>query len=178
MLQKLWRIYYYASSGEDYSCFSIIDNDLNDCAHYELLSLQCFSTSGLRIYNDGGAKTRLQKTKDIANYTLVKKFLHVCTVKPYNCSKCPKCKRTMLTLEALGVLSSYRAVFNVDYFNAHKPEYYIWLYNQHNAGDAMNEPVYQEFAKRADFNAIIDDAFRKPSLIHRIKNRIRNMIKN
>ena len=53
MLQKLWKVYYYASSGMDYSTFSLSDLE---CAHYELLSLQCFSTSGIRIYSETGAK--------------------------------------------------------------------------------------------------------------------------
>ena len=178
MLQKLWKIYYYASTGIDYSMFSIISNDTKDAGLYELLSLQCFSTSGLRIYNDGGTKTRLQKTKEIANYPLVQKYLHVCTTKPYNCSVCPKCKRTILSLEALGVLDRFREVFDVDYFYSHKHEYYIWLYNQHMSGDAMNEPVYLIFAARKDFIDIINEAFRKPPFIRRIKNKINKVFKN
>lgn len=176
MLQKLWKVYYYASSGFDYSTFSVVDNDIKSADRYELLSLQCFSTSGLRIYNEGGAKTRLQKTKELLNYPLVQRYLHVCTTKPYNCSVCPKCKRTMLTMEALGALADFRTVFDVDYFYSHKREYFIWLYNQHVAGDLMNEPVYLEFVKREDFNEIISEAFRKPPLIQRIKNRIKKVV--
>ena len=178
MLQKLWRKYYLASVGIDYSNFTIINNDIIDSADYDLLTLQCFSTSGLRIYNEGGAKTRLQKTKEIASYPLVQKYLHVCTTKPYNCSVCPKCKRTILSLEALGVLDRFREVFDVDYFYSHKYEYYIWLYNQHMSGDAMNEPVYLIFAARQDFIDIINEAFRKPPFIRRIKNKINKVFKN
>ena len=68
MLQKLWKKYFYASSGLDYSNFSIVSNDLYDCARYELLTLQCFSIEGLRIYSEGGEKSRIDKTADIVDY--------------------------------------------------------------------------------------------------------------
>lgn len=171
MLQKLWRVYYYASVGVDYSCFSIIDNDIHDCSYYELLSLQCFSTSGLKIYNDGAAKMRLQKTKEIVDYPIVQKYLHVCTSKPYNCSRCPKCKRTILTLDVLGVLDRFEEVFDIEYFKKNKSEYYLWLFLQHKKKDAIIEPVYLLYRKRSDFRKSIP-----PALIRACFNKIKYSI--
>lgn len=151
MLQKLWKIYYYGSSGYDYSIFTLKDNDVLSADHYELLSLQCFSTSALRIYSEGGASTRLEKTQKIIDKPLVHKYLHVCTTKPYNCGICGKCRRTLVTLDLYDVLESYRAVFDIDYYYKHKKEYYSWLCFTHFNHDAMNEPVYQSFLQRENF---------------------------
>lgn len=151
MLQKLWKIYYYASSGIDYGHFSMKDAE---CAHYELLSLQCFSTSGLRIYSEGGEKQRLDKTKDIVDFRPAQKYLHVCLTKPTNCGVCPKCRRTLLTLDMLGKLDNFKESFDIEYYKSHKEEYYKWLVLQHLAGDEMNEPVYQSFKKIPEFKTI------------------------
>lgn len=62
-LQKLWRVFYYGSSGYDFKDFNIKDNDEKDSAYYELLSLQMFSTSMLRIYSEGGRKLGMRKQK-------------------------------------------------------------------------------------------------------------------
>ena len=171
-MQKMWKVYYYASSGYDYSTFTIIDNDNNSSDRYELLSLQCFSTSGLKIYNEGGAKTRFQKIVEIIHDPYAQKYLHVCTSKPYNCSVCPKCKRTLVALDLLDALDSFSDVFDIEYYKKNRKDYYLWLYNQHKAGDLMNEPVYLEFIKRDDFNKVIQEATKKPSFKKRLKSTI------
>lgn len=177
MMQKMWKVYYYASSGYDYSTFTIIDNDNNSSARYELLSLQCFSTSGLKIYNEGGAKTRFQKIVEIIHDPYAQKYLHVCTSKPYNCSVCPKCKRTLVALDLLDALDSFSDVFDIEYYKKNRKDYYLWLYNQHQAGDLMNEPVYLEFIKRDDFNKVIQEATKKPSFKKRLKSKIRRTLR-
>lgn len=148
MLQKLWKIYYYASSGIDYSKFSL---SAMDPAHYELLSLQCFSTSGIRIYSEGGEKERLDKTKDIVDFKPAQKYLHVCLAKPYNCGVCSKCRRTLVTLDLLDKLDNFKNVFDIEYYKRNKDDYYKWLASQHSMGDEMNEPVYQGLLERAEF---------------------------
>ena len=144
-LQKLWGIYYYGSSGLDLSSFSIKENDKHDCANYELLSLSCFSTKNLTIYSDGAAESRLEKTKDIYKDKLVKKYLHTCLKQAYNCSKCDKCKRTLLSLYALTEdLSDYKEIFDIDYFYEHLEEYFEWLYIEHQFDSEMAEPIYNQ----------------------------------
>ena len=73
-LQKLWGIYYYGSSGMGIDQFSVKDNDKKDCESYELLSLDCFSTSKLKIYSEGMCQNRLEKTEDIYQHDLLKKY--------------------------------------------------------------------------------------------------------
>lgn len=154
-LQKMWKTYYLASVGLDYSKFSIINNDTEDSAHYDLLTLQCFSTSGLRIYSEGGEKTRLEKTKDIADMEIARRYLHVCVRKTFNCGTCTKCRRTLLTLDLLDKLDDFSAVFDIKYYKENKKEYYEWLCCQHYHGDEMNEPVYQGLYKRKEFRDMI-----------------------
>lgn len=146
-MQKMWRVYFYGSSGYDFSCFNLKNNDQDDCAFYELLSLDCFSTRSLKIYSEGGAQTRLEKTADIVDYDIARKYLHVCTRKSTNCGICPKCRRTMLTLDALGKLDDFAHVFDVAYYRAHRREYLLWLYEMHRQNDEMNAPTYKRMKK-------------------------------
>lgn len=155
MLQKYWKTYYYASSGYDFSSFDLKDNDLNDPSHYELLSLYCFSTSSIKIYSDGGEKTRLEKTKKVIEYNLAHEYLHVCTIKPFNCGECPKCRRTLTTLDALNALENFKKVFNITEYENRKKDYYNWLWEQHYLKDEMNEPTYLELKKRKNFKVSI-----------------------
>ena len=155
MMQRFWKIYYLASNGIDYAGFSLEDNDLQSSSHYDLLTLQCFSTSGLKILCDGGEKSRLEKTIDISDYEPARKYLHVCTSKPYNCGQCPKCIRTLLTLDLIGKLDDFRLVFNVDEYVQNREKHYRWLYLQHKKHDLMQEPVYLEFNKRSDFKRTV-----------------------
>lgn len=168
MLQKLWKTYYYASDGIDFRCFSLADFS---SAHYDLLSLQCFSTSSLHIYSEGGEKTRLEKLQDIADFEPAQQYLHVCIKNPYNCGVCSKCRRTLVALDLLGKLDNFRNVFDIDYYKEHKGEYYSWLAYQHSTGDLMNEPVYQGMIERPEFKKYaIVEKIKKP--LRKIKNKL------
>ena len=152
MLQKYWKTYFYASSGYDFSAFNLKNNDLEDCAEYELLSLQAFSTSAIRIYSDGGARKKKKKTKELGNFSIAQKNLHVCINKPINCGVCPKCMRTILALDALNMLDDFKMVFDIEYYYKNKNIYYKWLWKQHILHDKMNEETYQIIKKRNDFH--------------------------
>lgn len=152
-LQKLWKTYYYGSSGRDFSEFSIINNAGESSAKYELLSLPCLSTHNLHLYSEGGSKNRLEKTITIADDELVQKYLHVCITSGHNCGVCLKCKRTLLTLDALGKLEKYDKVFDINYYKKHKTGYLRWLYVHHRNDDEMVEAIYQALKK--DINLFI-----------------------
>ena len=154
MLKKFWSKYYLASVGLDYSDFTIIDNDLEDSAHYDLLTLQCFSTSGIIIYSESGEKTRIEKTMNISDFAPANKHLHVCVNKPYNCNVCTKCRRTLVSLDAIGKLDNFQEVFDIRYYKENINDYYKWLVRQHLNHDLMNEPVYQKLLTRGSFRQI------------------------
>lgn len=144
-LQKLWNVYFYGSSGEDFTSFSLKDNDSHDAAHYELLSLDVFSTRSLKIYSEGGAVDRFDKLKEVVEYAPSYKYLHVCTSdQGPNCCHCPKCLRTLTALDALGVLDRYSESFDIDDYRKNRKDRLMWLYAQqvYDSGDKMTRPAY------------------------------------
>lgn len=75
----------------------------------------CYSSSDLIISHEGITLSRFDKTKLVAEWGLALKYLRVCNKTELyqagrmNCGKCEKCVRTMLALEALGVLKKTSA---------------------------------------------------------------------
>jgi len=72
----------------------------------------CFSSSGLELRHEGFGRTRFEKTAEIADWEVARRYLLVCFEGPLpegqlNCGKCEKCLRTMTALLALGVLGSF-----------------------------------------------------------------------
>ena len=146
-MQKLWQTYFYGSSGYDFNSFTLTNHAQKDCSLYELLSLNCFSTRCLKIYSEGGAESRLEKTVMIADYNIAHQYLHVCTQQNNNCGICSKCRRTILCLDALGKLDKFSKVFDLQYYKKHKKEYLLWLYASHKNHDVMNNPTYNLLKK-------------------------------
>lgn len=152
VLRKLYRIYYYAS-GEPLQYFSIKDNDLYDCCLYEIYSTSMLSVSSLRIYSEASAITRYQKTVDISTYRPSYKYLNVCVFEKSNCGKCDKCIRTLLTLDAIGVLDNYKDVFNIQYYKDNKDFYLRELYKRHLINDQPQffYEIYQKLGNQISF---------------------------
>jgi hypothetical protein len=92
-------------------------HDVRDLAPYGTHPLldPYYSSSDLRIRQDGIALTRLEKTKLVAEWDVALQYLRVCNIyKRYrsdmlNCGRCEKCLRTMLALLALGKLDQTRS---------------------------------------------------------------------
>ena len=143
-LQKLWSTYFYGSSGEDFSAFSLIDNDLHNAGRYDLLTLDAFSTRSLKIYSEGGAITRFEKMKEVIEYPPSYGYLHVCNSDSGpNCGVCPKCLRTLVLLDALGALDRYAKVLPVERYRSQRPKALRWLYRQMlSNADPMLRPAY------------------------------------
>ena len=118
-LQKLFGKYYW-SSGHPFSQFNLT---IDDIAYFDLLSVQCVSNENTTFYSTGSEVTRLEKTAYISDFAVTHKYLNVCWYYLYNCSKCDKCRRTMLGLYALGKLDRYGEVFDVNYFYQNIDEY-------------------------------------------------------
>ena len=147
-LQKLLSIYYYSSAGFPLEeSFSLTDNSLAPAGKTDLLSLNCFSHSKLRLYSAGYAENRMEKTEYIADNEIVHQHLFVCARTSSNCGMCTKCRRTILSLYALGKLEKFRDAFDVDYFHKHKTEYLEWLYRKHLKKYKMTEPIYNILKK-------------------------------
>ena len=66
-----------------------------------------WSTERCEIVHDGCERNRFQKLERICNDDVVRRTLRVCWRNPdgaYNCGRCEKCLRTMISLRAIGAL--------------------------------------------------------------------------
>ena len=149
-MQKLWKTYYYASVGKSFEHFKLTNNSTQDSANYDLLTLNCFSHNNLRLYSEGGAISRLEKTQNIIDNEIVQQHLHVCISEAFNCSKCSKCMRTILSLYALDKLEFYKNVFDIDYFYKNKSKYLTWLYITYLEKDKIIAPIYKKLEKEVN----------------------------
>jgi len=180
-LQKLWGIYLFAGAG-DYSQFSLYEHDTKDCGWYDLLSLNCFSMRHLRFYSEGGVKTRGKKTIAIANESLAQEELHVCILRTDNCGKCQKCRRTMVTLDAIGKLNDFKNVFPVIYYQKNLDEYLEWLAKGFVKDDVFAIEIYNLFLKNEKYSEILDPMIKdiknkkyKNSLLYKQKSEIKSL---
>lgn len=62
-----------------------------------------YSAGGQQVEHDDILVNRFEKTQRIADHPVARAHLRVCWQPLLNCGRCPKCVRTMLALEALGV---------------------------------------------------------------------------
>jgi hypothetical protein len=68
-----------------------------------------WSSSAVTVVHDGAETTRSDKVAAIARHQVVLDHLRVCWENPggaYNCGRCEKCLRTMISLRAVGALGS------------------------------------------------------------------------
>jgi hypothetical protein len=73
-----------------------------------------WSTESLEFVHDSADVTRVQKTERVAAWPEAMQCLRVCwknTGGAYNCGRCEKCLRTMVTLEMLGALQGCADLF-------------------------------------------------------------------
>lgn len=143
VLQKLFAKYYY-SSGYEFDNSKI---DESDTAHYDILIMQCLSTENITFYSTGLETNRIGKVKEIAKFKPSYKYLNVCLKEDYNCGECEKCKRTLLELDAIGKLESYKEVFDINKFEKNKKKNIIFLLRKRRMKDIPYIEIYNEYKK-------------------------------
>ena len=118
-LQRGIRRYYLASSGHTYRQLwkFLGDGGRPDAIErVNMMLLPWLSTESLDLVDDGNLYDRSQKTVLVAGYPPAAKYLNVCyghDTLDTNCSVCPKCSRTLLTLDILGKLDDFAGVFDI-----------------------------------------------------------------
>ena len=82
-----------------------------------------FTSSRVRMLHDGAAFMRVEKTEYVARSPIAMRHLRICwkSTKGDNCGVCNNCYRTMLALEALGVLGE-SATFDRNALDLHRAE--------------------------------------------------------
>lgn len=152
MLMNQIDVYYYSTGYAD-NDFRL---DLSDSSHYDVLISQVVTYDNFKMVTSGGDVTRVQKTGYLSKFTVTQEYLDVCLKNRHdtqkgivNCSVCAKCRRTMVTLDVLGKLDGFSKVFDVDYFQNHKP-WYIGeiLYAIIIMKDLFAIEIYREMKKR------------------------------
>jgi hypothetical protein len=124
VLQGLVAKYLFAST---YTYADTHAQPYPDIAIMDAMAVHLLSTETTECILVGSQHGRVEKTELVADFPASYRFLDVCIapnagadgVRP-NCSRCYKCARTMLTLELLGKLDLYGAVFDLDYWHRHR----------------------------------------------------------
>lgn len=133
-LKKLWKVYFFASA-QPFTDFKLSENLSDDTAAYELLLMHVFSVNDFTCYCGGVKSSRVQKTKELAEFDLAKKILHPCqTQKKKNCSlpSCDKCLRGLLALDYFDKLDSMSAVFDIELYRNNRIDYFVRLVKRKN----------------------------------------------
>ena len=118
-LQRGIRRYFLASSGHTYRQLwkFLGDGGRPDAIErVNMMLLPWLSTESLDLVDDGNLYDRSAKTVLVANYPPATRYLNVCyghDTLDTNCSVCPKCARTLLTLDILGKLDDFAGVFDI-----------------------------------------------------------------
>lgn len=155
-ISKLIGTYLYSSSGGDYGDFSVREISGRDVSYADLLSLHCLSHGATFFYSAGGAKTRFEKFKYIANNPLTKKHLFSCLNQDFNCGVCIKCMRNLLTIDALGLLDEYGEVYDIQEYQERRTDALRYLVNEikfHGYSYSYLKDIYEIF-KRKEPNTI------------------------
>ena len=123
VLQNQFHRYFYASTYQYADCGVAYTDDI---ARFDPFAFHLFSTETLDCISTGGEMSRVEKTRLVATYEPSHRFLNVCVNPAFegrNCSDCFKCRRTMLTLELLGLDHLYHRVFDFKKFAGVRRQY-------------------------------------------------------
>lgn len=137
----------------------------SDPFHYENILFHNLSSENTEIIVSNPNMSRVDKTKFICGNEFVKRYLYVCqhdsivnenlneeyaqniVMDKMNCSKCFKCRRTLLTLDVLGVINEFGHVFNLNTYRKNKDKYVAYcIYTKHK--DIFNREIYELMKKK------------------------------
>ena len=131
-LQKTYGKYYYASAGLNYESLissAVEYKDIDIGAFSDPILLPLLSTESLELIPDGNQYTRTEKTIHILDYEPIKRYLNVCVSGDdthENCSVCPKCCRTMMTLSSVNRLEDFNHLFDIEKYKRSAEKKYMY----------------------------------------------------
>jgi len=142
-MQEFWESYHLGSHGCGLTPLIFDDMESQHSAFYDILTLECLSIPGLRLYSSGMSETRMEKIWALAHLKEAQTYLHVCSAESSNCMKCEKCKRTLVCLDILDRLDLFSGSFDVAYYREHRLEYLAWLCKIVDRGNLRDLLVYE-----------------------------------
>lgn len=148
-LQSIMKYYYYSST---YTLEKLSLSFMDDCAKYDLLTLNALSINGVRLFSSGINEHRIDKVKRLSEFPLSYRYLNVCIANIHNDMVCFKCIRTLLELDAVGTLDKYSSVFDVDFYRKNK-KYYLYrlFYTSQIKKDYLMQEIYPYFKEKMTF---------------------------
>lgn len=115
--------WFYASSGHGLAYVNCALTE--EPSQSDPVALPVLSTAGLTLSPHGTELRRVDKTGLVAEIPDAWTSLDVCgySLDGTNCSHCPKCLRTMFTLELLGLLDRFEPRFDLGTYREHRSDY-------------------------------------------------------
>lgn len=131
VFQKVLKRYYISNTVtyRELSKLDFTNHHVDMAETTDPIIMPLLSPDGLDILCDEAQYTRTEKTVNIANLPLAQKYLNVCVnssdehIEATNCSRCPKCLRTIMALESAGMLDKFSSVFNLAEWEKRKFRY-------------------------------------------------------
>ncbi|WP_417247634.1 hypothetical protein [Celeribacter sp.] len=110
------------------SSFAYTDNMFSgtDISKIDPILLPLLTTGAFRFVSAGASLSRQEKTRLVSTYEPAFDTLDVCIAAAEfrsdvtNCSNCPKCRRTLVALDALGRLESFKNSFDLDLYRENR----------------------------------------------------------
>ena len=126
-LEKAIRKYYVSSSNEyeEIKSFSKYMKEFDMAEFCESYLVPLIRTENVELVIDGCQYKRTQKTENIADWKIAQKYLNVCinSKDGTNCSRCSKCMRTLIPLDAMGKLDSFSGTVSLDTYRKYLPRW-------------------------------------------------------
>lgn len=163
---KLISLYYY-SAAYDLSFYDVKNTAMDTCETYDLLTVYCCSMpEGVKFVLGGAEKTRLQKLENVAKVPKARDNLLSCLTEHYNCMICQKCRRNLVSLDALGLLDEFGRAYDISYYRENRMNYLRWLcatVKDASPKSRFLEPVYEMLkAREPELIKQCDDEFANP----------------
>ena len=114
-LSNLFSVYLYSAGHRD----SSFNYSATNCANYDPLTIESFSTESVRFFLTGADISRARKVEALCDYSKAYRYVHPCfrtAAWEKNCGKCTKCLVDMLVINALGKEREFSPVFDFDGF--------------------------------------------------------------
>ena len=147
-LGKRLRQYYLGSAGclyHDYFYPGMSFHKDYTITRIDDFILPHICTESFSATSGGSRHSRTQTTMAICSDPLVQKYLNVCNdhdTIAKNCSLCYKCKRTLLTLDILGVIDRFSESFDLGKFDRRARARYIATVLNDRKKDPLMEDIY------------------------------------
>lgn len=150
-VQRLLRRYYVSSgcSYDEVLKYNEHYRDFDMAGYCEPIIVPLVQTESLSLVVDGAQRRRSDKVKNISDWGIAQQYLNVCVDSERsggNCSICPKCKRTLIALEALGRLDEYSNLFDISRYEKIAKRYKLEIVSEYGKEGFATDNV--DFARK------------------------------